>query len=282
MILLLLPLLGVAGEVPLDWRLESTWRSPTLPERAAVLRAVDAVVQDAEACSAPVLDRAKRALEGVGLRLDVVELDGARVVRIGEGDQAFGAGLLAVRCGPALDLVWQAPHPRFDLHTGDLVLTWFRESRSRAAMWATHHRFRATAGEVREDPVHPADVAAEPGSLFQAMTVAVAVADPDLRFVQVHGYAAASAPGLEAIVSTGDAGRPPNRLEAPLEGLLGEVGIYGDGTLELGGTRNVQGRMLARWPGRFLHLELSPAARDRLRSDVALRSSVTRVLEAGW
>lgn len=162
------------------------------------------------------------------------------------------------------------------------MLAWFRESGARAAMWATHHRFRARPGELREDPVHPADVSAEPGSLFQAMTLAIASADLDLRVVQVHGYAAASARGLDAVVSSGDRRAPPLAVGERLDAVLERVGVYGLDTAELGGTRNVQGRLLARWPGRFLHLELAPSTRVRLADDAVARATITSALEGPW
>ena len=149
-------------------------------------------------------------------------------------------------------------------------------------MWATHHRFRARPAEVREDAVHPADVSAEPGSLFQAMTVAISAADPELRFVQVHGYAASTAPGVDVIASTGDQARPPSAVAERLDPLFGRVRVFGLDTAELGGTLNVQGRLLARWPGRFLHLELSPRSRERLLEDAALRGQLIQALEGAW
>lgn len=278
----LLALSALAVDGPLVWKHDDPWRSPRPPERVAVLHAVQAVIAEADTCPEPALDDARRTLEAEGLALDVIRIGDDRVVRIGEGEEHFGAGLLAIRCGPARDQVWQAPHPRYDLHTGDLVLAWFTEGDARAAMWATHHRFRARPGEVRQDAVHPADVSAEPGSLFQAMTLALALGDPDLRFVQIHGYAASTVPGIEAVVSSGEATRPPARVGARIAEVVGEVAVYGEDTRDLGGTRNVQGHLLARWPGRFLHLELSPGARDRLEASDEVRQALARALEGAW
>lgn len=281
MIWLTLAWLASAAD-PFEWKHDGTWRSPTVPERTAVLEATEMVVRDAERCSPPVLAQARYLLEQVGMELDELDVDGVRMVRIGEADEHFGAGLLAVRCGEARDLVWQSPHPRFDRGTGDLVLDLFLESKARAAMWATHHRHRATDDELREDRVHPADVAAEPGSLFQAMTVAVAVGDLDLRIVQVHGFAQRSAPDTDAIVSGGQTLAEPQAVGERLRALFGRVAVYGDDTRELGGVRNAQGRLLARWPGRFLHLELSPVVRERMSEDAVMRGLVVDALEGPW
>lgn len=279
--LLLLAWLASAAD-PFVWKHDGEWRSPTVPEREAVIEATEMVVRDAHRCSAPVLAQAGYLLDRVGLRLEELEVDGVRMVRIGEGETSFGAGLLAVRCGEARDLVWQSPHPRFDRGTGKVVLHLFLESQARAALWATHHRHRATGDELREDRVHPADVAAEPGSLFQAMTVALAVGDLDLRFVQVHGFAQGSAPDIDAIVSGGQTLAEPRTVGERLDALFGRVAVHGEDTRELGGVRNAQGRLLARWPGRFLHLELSPVVRERMEEDAVMRGLVVDALEGPW
>lgn len=268
------------GDGVLSWRRDDAeWRSPTLIEREGVRAIARDLVAGREACTARGLRRAeKRALE-LGMELAQLEIEGRTLVVLREGEEAFGAGLLAVRCGPAEPIVWQAPHPFFDYRTGQLVRQWFLESDARAAQWATHHRFRALQGELREDSVHPADVADEPGSLFQAATLGLYAGDPQLRFVQLHGFAQESAPGWSAVVSSGDSRFPLEAVGARLDRLIGTIAVFGRVDLPLGGQQNAQGRALP--VGSFLHLELSPSARKRLIQDEEARRRVSRAIGDG-
>ncbi|MFK7928776.1 MAG: hypothetical protein AB8H79_11355 [Myxococcota bacterium] len=264
----------------LAWRHEgAVWRSPTVFERNAVRQAARALAEDKGRCSDSVIEVERERLAGVGLRLDVFTSDGVTLVLLREGAEFFGAGILAYRCGPARPLVWQAPHPFFDLKTGNITLRLFEESGARAGMWSTYHRFRAEDEEVRQDSVHPADVSAEPGSLFQAMTVGLASGDRELRFVQVHGFARVTAKKWDAIVSSGDSRRPPLAVGGRLESVLGVVGVYGADDLPLGATLNAQGRILP--SGRFLHLELNPTVRAKLRNVRKYRKALSDAIMAG-
>jgi hypothetical protein len=77
--------------------------------------------------------------------------------------------------------------------------------------------------------------------------------------------------GWAAVVSTGDAARPPIAAAGALSP-LGPIAAFGKDTDELGATHNVQGRALARSPvPRFLHVELSPDARALLRTQIDAR-----------
>jgi hypothetical protein len=280
--LFLLLFTHVAHAAPLSWRhAGATWRSPTLDERHAVIEAVTGLAQSSDTCPQTQVQRARRRLADVGMKLHEIELGGRRVIVVQEGEEVFGAGMLALRCGAAVPIVWQAPHPFFDRHSGDIILRWFTDGKSRAAMWATVHRYRATADELQAADIHPADVTREPGSLFHAMTVALARADNKLRFIQVHGYADSTEPRYRAILSTGDRSHPLSALGERMNSLVGPVGIYGVHDVRLAGTRNVQGRALADVPGRFIHVELSATTRDAILDDSERGVAVGNALEAG-
>lgn len=278
--LLIAPVAWAKSPPELAWRRDdAVWRSPTVLERDVVREAARALAADEGRCSEPVVRQQRELVEAVGLRLDRFTTDGVTLVLLREGAESFGAGILAYRCGPAKDLVWQAPHPFFDLKTGNITLRLFEESGARVGMWATYHRFRAIDGEVRVDSVHPADVSAEPGSLFQAMTAGLAAGDQKLRFVQVHGFARATARRWRAVVSSGDARRPVSTVAERLRPVLGDVGVYGVDDLPLGATLNAQGRLLP--PGRFLHLELNPDVRAKLRNVRKYRAALSDAILAG-
>lgn len=270
------------GALETTWeaaRTDATWRSPYAAERTALREGLARLAAGAATCDAGRLAEARALLAPADL---VVEAWEGPVWIVRERLERRGAGLVAIRCGEAEPWVWQAPHAMYDLETGEIVRHLFVESGARAAMWNTVHRYRSTPAEAREDAVHPADVTREHGSLFHAATVGLAVGDPGLRFVQVHGFDRDSVPH-DAIVSTGRADAPPTALATAL-GVLGSVGAYGADAEALGGTVNVQGKMLAAFPGhRFLHLELDRDLRRRLAEDADLRKRLVDGLRgATW
>lgn len=276
---------GVEAPLQEAWqaaRTEATWRSPYAAERSALRDAVARLAADAASCTEETLADARRLLEPADFTLEVLGEGEDRILLLREARERRGAGLVAIRCGEADDRVWQAPHAFFDLQTGAIVRRIFAETDARAAMWNTIHRYRAMPGERPEDPVNPADVTRETGSLFHAATVGLAVGNPDLRFLQVHGFAQDL--DLEGVVSTGNAEDPPTAVAQALTPVIGPTGAFGADTDRLGATRNVQGQMLAEFPGRrFLHLELSREIRASLTADADLRRALVEALgEAGW
>lgn len=273
------------GELVHAWeqaRTDARWRSPYAAERTALREALEQIVAEAATCPADTLTAARGLLGPSDFRLDEIEHEGERVLLIREDAEARGGGLIAVRCGEASPWVVQAPHAFYDLDTRDIAQHLFVEARPRAAMWNTVHRYRATPGEQQADPVHPADVTRQFGSLFHAATVGLAVGDPSLRFVQLHGFGRGGV-GAQAIVSTGDPDQPPRALAASLAEVVGHTAAFGHDVHELGGTVNVQGKMLRTWPdGRFLHVELSREQRRRLAADADLREAFVTRLTDGW
>ncbi|MCO4769150.1 MAG: hypothetical protein KDA24_03915 [Deltaproteobacteria bacterium] len=298
--LLLAPTLLLAGMSPVDdtppptgsvnleetllstWRASiqgAEWRSPTTVERESLQEVTGALLAGANSCDGGLLADAERRLSAIDFTLTVLPST-PRVLLVHEKDENRGAGVFAIRCGPARPVVWQAPHAFFDRWTGRIVRRVFIESGVRAAFWNTVHRHRSWAGEDPNDDVHPADVTREYGSTFHAVTVAVAAADPALRFVQVHGFDATER-GMNIILSTGQREEPPLALARSLSKDYAPVGAFGEDTDILGATGNVQGKALSRTPGRFLHLELALDLRESLAEDPARRSNFLSLLEAG-
>lgn len=248
----------------------STWLAPTEPERVVTALAVRALVRALDVCDAGVLSDVQRSLARAGLTLSRHTV-GTDVVLVVTELLPHGAGMSAWRCGEALDVIAQAPHAFYDLDTGDIVRAAFVFGGLRGVMWNTVHRYRATPGELPEDPVHPADVAHQPTALFQTWTLAALAVSPGLRVVQLHGFATSTSTA-DAVLSSGSADRPPVDLrEVAGAALVPEapvVRIFGDDTDVLGGTTNVQARALVPLrPARFVHVELSPRARKALAAD---------------
>ncbi len=259
-------------------RQSPAWRSPTRPEREAVQQGVQLLAEAAITCDPAGRQRAAEGLASAGL--GVRELS-ETVWLVAETDEHYGAGFLALRCGAGASVTsvtLQAPHGRYDLGTGELLVALFATSTARAAQWNTVHRYRAVPGERPADPVHPADVAHQPGSLFHAATLGLAAADPQLRVVQLHGFAKGRVEA-ELVLSSGDASRPPEAAGLAAAG-VGGVALFGRDVQTLGGTTNAQARAL---PGRFLHVEMSADLRERLAtSDEQLAALWTAVAGPWW
>lgn len=264
-------------------RTEVRWRSPYAAERSALRGAMGLLVGGGATCDDETLGEAQALLTAADFRLELIQDGDDRVALIREAREIRGAGLYAVRCGTARPVVWQAPHSFHDHDTGEIVLALFLESGARAVMWNTVHRYKSSPKERRADPIHPADVTREYGSLFQAATVGMAGGDPSLRFVQVHGFARETA-SWEVIVSTGSDRDPPTGLAAALDPLLGGAAAFGEDTDTLEGGENVQGHLLNETGSiRFIHVELSPEARRRLERDADLRARfVQAVADSEW
>ncbi len=191
---------------------------------------------------------------------------------LAEAGPPTGAGLLAVRLGPVRsELVLQAPHPWFDLHTGRIVAAMFEESEvGRAVVIATVHRRAAE----HSDATHNATLG------FQALTQGASEGVPTPLFVQIHGFGAETS-DAEAVVSAGTSWIGPTLLDDTRERIgrtLGLVNVHtGEAVPALAARTNVQGRLLS-GNTRFLHIELAIATRLRLRDEPALRAALSEDL----
>jgi hypothetical protein len=273
---------GLDGSLQEHWeqvRSDARWRSPYAAERTAFRDGLTALARVAGTCNEEDVRTAAATLAAADFAVERLEDGEDSVLVVREAVEHRGAGMVAIRCGSARPWVWQAPHALYDLSTGDIALQLFLESGARAVMWNTVHRYRALPAEKSGDPVHPADVTREFGSLFHAATVGLASGDVTLRFLQLHGYAQRSDFPWHAVVSTGDADRPPEALAKALTPVLGSAGAYGADVDILGGTANVQAKALRAWSEpRFLHFELSPAARRSLAEDPEMRGALLSAL----
>lgn len=269
---------AAAPTIPERWRSlrdTSVWRSPTPEEHQAARwsgQRLAALARQDPACPRATLDALAAELRPHGLDLEV---DDGRVL-LHDASAPRGTGLLVVRCGDAAPWVWQAPHALHDLHTRTLALDAFEATHARAVMLSTVHRYRASVEETPSDPVHPADVTRQPGSLFHALGLGLLEGDDALRVVQLHGFADRPDLPFDLVASPGRtpwAGPPPQWPE-PLR-----AARYGIEVHELGGTQNVQGHA---FPHRFLHLELSATLRRSLLDDPARQALVWSGVPSAW
>ncbi|MBN1335185.1 MAG: hypothetical protein JXB39_04435 [Deltaproteobacteria bacterium] len=204
-----------------------------------------------------------------------LEHQGDRVLLYTATDAADG--FYAVRVGrAAAPLVLQAPHPWDDLHTGAIAAALFEQGAGRALLIATSRRNSPAGAGV-------ADVTRRSRSAYQAATLGSADGIPNALFVQIHGFAEEKHGSWSCVLSDGSSRQPPGFLEEA-ERLLSPV-LSRFGPLasrwevpDLAGTLNVQGRGLA-GRARFLHLELSRAARESLLVSAPLRGELAWALE---
>jgi len=145
-------------------------------------------------------------------------------------------------------LLIEVPHPGSDRFTARLGLELFNALPTAALLVAGTHR-------------NTADVAHLPTSLFHAFAQTLATTE-----LQLHGFAAASAPDTDAVLSPG-AGDATD-LHDDLEKALTHHGFRVRHHEHLAGRTNVQGRAAAARGTPFLHLELAPLVRRDHRDRV--------------
>jgi hypothetical protein len=197
------------------------------------------------------------------------------------GDRRRGGGAYVVRKASKSKLVVQAPHTFHDEGTLPLACELFQRTGARALFINTVHRYKgAPAGS---DGSHPSDVAHSPASLFQAATEGAVEAIPGIHVVQMHGFAERQ-PAARAVFSSGEkraASPVVARVARALEGAVGpRVLRYPDDTNELGATKNVQGVVVRRAAGVFVHIEMDDGLRRELLRDASLRVKALDALGA--
>lgn len=167
------------------------------------------------------------------------------------GDRAWGAVLLDRFVAPRLTI--GCPHPVSDRRTERVGL----------ALWrATTDSLLLIAGAHRDAAGGFADPRDHPETLFHRLSVALLTAR--LPHLQVHGYADASAPGVDVVVSPGAGAVGPAHVRVAdslaAHGLV--VGRAWEQPFpDLDGTTNIQGEAAAAVGSTFVHLELSATTR---------------------
>lgn len=191
-------------------------------------------------------------------------------------DRAWGAYLFDLSA--PLRLTIQAPHPVADAETELMALEHWRSTPGALLLVAGAHRL---AGGVQGDGYGLADVAHRTESLFHQ--VAASYAEGRVAAVQWHGFADASAPGLDQVVSPGSGNVGPGtlRIAANLERSGFAVGVAwdssGSGT-GLIALENAQGDDAVLRGAGWTHVENSAT----VRQDPELRAAaVAAVVAAG-
>jgi len=195
-----------------------------------------------------------------------------------------GQGLYLIREGAAPELMLQVPHGYHDLHTDEIALRLARTPVRVLAFNSVPRRY-SRRGEARD-----ADLAQREDSFFVALTRAFAATFPTGRIVQLHGFSrekrtTPAGAGAAVIVSAGTRWPSPG-TEAVAACLQAQVDapvrLYPRDVRELGGTGNLQGRILRGLAhSGFVHVELSRAMRERLQREDTLSARFARCLSSG-
>lgn len=169
----------------------------------------------------------------------------------GSGNRKWG-WYLADLTAP-LSMVIEAPHPKFDTDSEQVALKLWQRVPGAVLLMAGAHRDAASA---------LADVAHQTGSLFHK--VAMELSQYGAPQVQIHGFADASDPGVDTVISAGDATAGPavKRVADLAEdnGLVVHRGWLGEGS-GLQGTTNAQGDAANAAGTAFVHVETSNTLR---------------------
>jgi hypothetical protein len=277
------------------------WQPPSPQQQLALDDLVDALLGHAQ--RGKMSDRQQRrvtrlaAKAGLELHTITLEHDGRTEqmwALLEPLEQRYGRGSYLFRLGPLrgrTEYLLQAPHSRYDKHTGIIALSMFVEADGqapRALFVNSVHRYAqadGTRGKREPARANPADATHREDHPLARATARALQAHP-LALVQLHGFerdTAANDP--EIIVSSG---RPQasaagsatiDRLRAGFPEL--RIGHFGVDTSRLGATTNVQGHASRSARRCFVHIEASEAVRDRLRSDRAARRIFSSALFGG-
>ncbi|HWM03711.1 MAG TPA: hypothetical protein VNP92_15365 [Actinophytocola sp.] len=228
------------------------YRPPTPAERARGVAGLRALLAGAT----------PESLRGLGFA--VTAGPGHTLVAGHGAARAWGA--LVLGATPPQRVI-EVPHPKSDRRTARLGLELFLATTGSALLVAGAHRDAAGGA---------ADVAHRDDSMFHAF--AGVLAERAGAEIQLHGYATATLPGVDAVVSPGAGTVLPEHTA--LRDALADNGfrVHEGQTGTLDGATNVQGIAAATRGTPFLHLELAPGA----RADPTHRAAVVAAITATW
>jgi len=252
----------------------NVYQAPTDAERSALGRAIEAAWKGHE-------DEARAAAAPAGFEVQrVTEAPGTLLLR--EIPPRYrGGGAYLLRLSSSSRLVVQAPHTFFDEGTAPLACEMFARTQAGALFVNTVHRYLkrpppAASVAANENDGSLADVAHLRGSFFQTATEAATRSVPSLFVVQLHGFSD-RVDGTNVVLSAGTKRLSNDRTSVvahAIEQLAGgKVRRFPEDIADLGATTNVQGHVVRRAGGFFLHVEMSQTLRHGLLADKGRRQS---------
>ncbi|RJO71934.1 MAG: hypothetical protein C4523_03735 [Myxococcales bacterium] len=277
---------NAAKEVEMRWR-NKTYAPPDAARRQRIAQTFRKLLENAAALDAAKVKALDAELAGAGYQLGEYRgPEGHWLILEMTADQA-GGGYYLIRTGKlAREVVLQAPHAIFDLHTDVLTKHIFAAQPVRAAFFADWLRY----GEPGQEPFlgSPWDLSHNPETLFQDLTLAAAHTLKNAVFIQIHGFAADNVDDkdIDFIVSPG--GR---KVQNPIfaqaaEALLKAYGakavrVYPATIRQLGGTTSIQGKAVRKLGHTFIHIEISERKRTEMKRNPATAEALAKTLIGG-
>lgn len=262
------------------FRKDAVFENPTLEEWTRMKATVTLLLR--------FLASEESSWEGVRLNASVLGFDleriedeaGRRYVVLREQNlRRRGGGVYFFKEGSGKSLrrvlAIQSPHARYDERTGPVGRFLFEGTEGVVF-------YLNSAPRCADKERALSDVAHNAGSFFQAAHEAFCDFYENALVVQLHGFdntkKETSRSNYDIILSDGT----PSASRKPFVRVMAErfrrifgkerVALFGDEIDELGATTNVQGKYInQRSDDKFLHVELSPDARERIMKDAALR-----------
>ncbi len=226
-------------------------------------------------------------LVGTGYQLS--EYNGPKghwLILEGEGKRR-GAGYYLFRLGPLPnEMVLQAPHAIFDVHTDVIAKYIFVNYPVRAVFFCDWQRYGWTGKQPNKDSDY--DLAHNPDTLYQDLTALWAKRLPQTVFVQIHGFNQSSIRDHDTkmILSPGHRRKVGKYFDKMVTAFYQhfspkQIALYPSTIKVLGGTTNVQGKLIRKLGGQFIHIELSESVRNEMKKQPKSISTLGQALMAG-
>jgi hypothetical protein len=261
-------------------------RVPDIRQRRAIIAAMDPIIETIQAPVPSLVRIAAEKLAETGYELkEYYGPEGRWLILRASGNHA-GAGYYLFRTGPLdQELMIQAPHAIHDLFTDMLTKEVFRSLPVRTAFFSDYQRYGGLGREPT--PNSPYDLAQNPDTLFQDLTIQWMLKRPKTVVVQPHGFASSSVEeGVDLIISPGTRNTPSPLFESLVRSLTAAypdhgLRVYPKDVRVLGGTLNQQGRAVRAARGEFVHIEMSMKLRRAFRNSSEERIRFGRALLDG-
>jgi|GEM_PF-2277602 len=267
------------------WK-NKTYSPPDAASREKIKKVVEELLAVIENIEATKVRELAVKLKGTGYRLK--EYNGKLghwLILEHDNSTKAGGGYYIFRTGKLeQEIVLQAPHAIYDVHTDVIAKGIFNTFPVRAVYFADFHRY----GQRGKSPYKNSefDLAHNADTLFQDLTTAAAQKLPKAAFVQLHGYETRKKhEGVDLILSPGTKDNPEewfmdayytfNRIFPPEK-----IKKYPD-VRGLGATRNVQGRLLRMMGSKFLHIEITKDMRRVFKNNAAERNKLGKAIIDG-
>lgn len=265
------------------WK-KKTFRVPAPAKRSKIAQGLEKIIDIMEAPSKGALRSVEKSLAGSGYQLAEYSGPKGHWLILEARENSAGAGYFIIRTGKLKkELLLQAPHAVFDMHTDVIAKSLFNEFPVRAVFFGDWHRY---GGEgVKAFKNSKWDVAHNPDSLYQDLSKVWVKKRPKTTFVQLHGFQR-KGPGdksADFVISNGCKHCKAAYFDFFTDAFSkayspDKVKIYPRSSKILGGTTNVQGKAIRKSGGKFIHIEMSKEFRDSVKNNKSKLEKLGRTI----